>query len=161
VDVVRACALDDAGEQLASDATPLPVVDDLACELSYAISPGPLAIARHADDRPVRWVDRDESLVPDVIDVGEAGEIAVGQLALGSEETLGARPLAQSLEYPRQRVTISRLERANAHSRAVGDGNLITAAGPLAAVSLGARERCLGDVVNRTHIGKTSADAGS
>src|ERR1035441_618231 len=69
VDRVRAGALDYAGEQLAADATPLPVVDNLACELSYAICLAPRAIARYADDRPVGWVDRDESLVPDVVDI--------------------------------------------------------------------------------------------
>jgi hypothetical protein len=71
-------ALDEPAEQLASDAMPLPGVDDDACEFGDIIPCRRNAIACHADDRLVGRVDREERLPRDVVDVGESCEIAVG-----------------------------------------------------------------------------------
>ena len=55
-------------------------------------------------------VGGDEGLVRDVVDLGEVGELAVAQRALGAEEAVHARVGAEGLESGGEGVAIRRFD---------------------------------------------------
>jgi hypothetical protein len=73
-----------------ADAQALQIVGDLGGYLRNACSIGDVRVSGHADDRSVAFVDRDDRLIADVIDFGEARKLPRRQLALRSEVSQAA-----------------------------------------------------------------------
>ena len=87
---VRAGPIHGAPRELGADAQALHVVGDLGGDLCNACSIGDLRVPGDADDRSVAFVDRDDRLIADMIDIGEAGKLPRRQLALRSEVSQAA-----------------------------------------------------------------------
>jgi hypothetical protein len=87
---VRAGPIHRAPRELSADAQALQIVGDLGGYLRNACSIGDVRVSGHADDRSVAFVDRDDRLIADVIDFGEARKLPRRQLALRSEVSQAA-----------------------------------------------------------------------
>jgi len=88
---VRAGPVHGAPRELSADAQTLHVVGDLGGYLRDPFSIGDVRVSGDADDRSVAFIDRDDRLIADMIDIGEAAKLPRRQLALRSEVSPAAR----------------------------------------------------------------------
>jgi hypothetical protein len=97
LELVGAGALDDPFGQSGADAHPLQRVDHFDCHLGHSRPAVGADVATDPGDRPITFVDRRQSLVIEVIDVSEVGELARREFRLLAQEAptpgLGAKPV--------------------------------------------------------------------
>ena len=91
VETVASRAVQQALCQRRADAFPLPLVGHLERDSGDPRPIDVLHVASNADDRVVARIDRGKGLVPDMIDIGEEDEFAVGELSLRHVESSVAR----------------------------------------------------------------------
>jgi hypothetical protein len=105
-------------EQPGPHSASLPVVGDSHCRFGHLV--GGLDKARDSYSVASVEVERNQSLVIVVVDLGEICELILAQMIDGTEETQIARLRSQALEALGKRVAITRPDRADFDSSAVG-----------------------------------------
>ena len=108
---VRAGPVHGAPRELSADAQTLHVVGDLGGYLRDPFSIGDVRVSGDADDRSVAFVDRDDRLIADMIDVGEAGKLPRGQLALWSEVPPAARLWREPVKQRDKAIAVVSVDR--------------------------------------------------